>query len=435
MSKKKNSQNVVILGAGISGLTVSYFLNKFKVKNIIIEKQDKSGGLLRSFKIKNFVFDNFIHISHAKKKIVKNFFNKSAKNFLINPRPNNLYKKKWIDHSPQFHLFPLKFYEKIKIIFDYITRNRNENYKKENYENWLKGTYGNYFARNFPMKYTEKYWVTKSRNMSTSWIKFRMQPVNLKDLIIGAFFKIYKNTFYSSEMRYPKYGGYGSYLKILEKNKSIKFKKIIKKINLKKKEIYLDRGKKIKYSKLVSTIPLPEFCNLSQNTPLKVINASKKLRCTAGILISMGIRKKINMRTWFYIYDKHFKAARIYSPTKLSKFNAPKNQSSLQAEIFVDNKQVITKNYLNYIKKNTIDNLVKIGIFKKNDLEVINIKVLRYANVIFDKKYSKNRNLILEHFKKHDIDFVGRFGKWAYLWSDDCFLSGKLTADKIYKNI
>ena len=137
----------------------------------------------------------------------------------------------------------------------------------------------------------------------------------------------------------------------------------------------------------------------------------------------------------WWIYDKHFKAARIYSPTKLSKFNAPKNQSSLQAEIFVDNKQVITKNYLNYIKKNTIDNLVKIGIFKKNDLEVINIKVLRYANVIFDKKYSKNRNLILEHFKKHDIDFVGRFGKWAYLWSDDCFLSGKLTADKIYKNI
>ena len=68
-------------------------------------------------------------------------------------------------------------------------------------------------------------------------------------------------------------------------------------------------------------------------------------------------------------------------------------------------------------------------------MEVINIKILRYANVIFDKNYSKNRNLILEYFKKHDIDFVGRFGKWAYLWSDDCFLSGKLTADKIYKNI
>ena len=112
MSKKKNSQNVVILGAGISGLTVSYFLNKFKVKNIIIEKQDKSGGLLRSFKIKNFVFDNFIHISHAKKKIVKNFFNKSAKNFLINPRPNNLYKKKMDSPFTSVSSFPFKILRK-----------------------------------------------------------------------------------------------------------------------------------------------------------------------------------------------------------------------------------------------------------------------------------------------------------------------------------
>ena len=33
------------------------------------------------------------------------------------------------------------------------------------------------------------------------------------------------------------------------------------------------------------------------------------------------------------------------------------------------------------------------------------------------------------------LDFVGRFGKWAYLWADDCFLSGRLTANKIYKNL
>ena len=70
MTKKNNAAKVVILGAGISGLTVSYFLNKFKIKNLILEKQNKSGGLLKSFKIKKFIFDNFIHISHAKKTVV-----------------------------------------------------------------------------------------------------------------------------------------------------------------------------------------------------------------------------------------------------------------------------------------------------------------------------------------------------------------------------
>ena len=89
---------------------------------------------------------------------------------------------------------------------------------------------------------------------------------------------------------------------------------------------------------------------------------SKKLRCTAGILVSIGVKKKVNMRTWFYIYDKKFKAARVYSPSKLSKFNCPKNQSSLQAEIFVDNKKNVTNEYLNYLKNNTLENLVKVGV-------------------------------------------------------------------------
>ena len=435
MPKKNSSQNIVILGGGISGLTVSYFLNKFKIKNLVIEKQNKCGGLLQSFKIKKYTFDNFIHLSHAKNPIAKKFFARSAKSLRINPKPNNLYRNLWIDHSPQFHLFPLSFIEKIKIIFSYLFRYRNENFKKKNYENWLKGSYGNYFAKNFPVTYTEKYWATKSKNMSTSWIKFRMQPINFKDLLIGAFFNIYKNTFYSSQMRYPKQGGYESFLNILKKNKSIKLNNKIKKINLKKKEIYLAQGKKINFTKLISTIPLPEFCRLSTHTPTKVLNASRQLRCTAGILISIGVKEKVKMRTWFYIYDKKFKAARVYSPSKLSKFNSPKGKSSIQAEIFVDNKVKITNQYLNYVKENTIENLVKIGVFKKKDLEVINVKILKYANVIFDKNCSSNRSLILDYFKKYDVDFVGRFGKWAYLWSDDCFLSGKLTAEKIYKSL
>ena len=215
----------------------------------------------------------------------------------------------------------------------------------------------------------------------------------------------------------------------------IKFNKKIEKINLKKKEIFFNKGKKIKFDRLVSTIPLPEFCKLSKNIPPKILRASKKLRCTAGILVSIGVKKKINMRTWFYIYDKEFKAARVYSPSKLSKFNCPKNKSSLQAEIFIDNKKNVTNEYLNYLKNNTLENLVRVGVFEKKDLEVVNIKFLKYANVICDKNYSKNRNLIFDYFKRYDVDFVGRFGKWAYLWSDDCFLSGRLTANKIYKNL
>ena len=430
----KNKQNypVIILGAGISGLTTSYFLNRFKIKNTIIEKEKFSGGLLNSFKVKNYIFDNFIHISHAKNYTAKSFFRKSASYYKLNPKPNNLYKKNlWLDHSPQFHLYPLKFIEKIKIILSYLIRKRSKFFRLKNYENWLRGAYGNYFAKNFPIKYTKKYWATESKNLNTNWIKFRMQEISFKDLILGCFFKIYKDTYYSSDMKYPKNGGYESFLRILKKNKKIIYNSKIQKIDYLNKEIYTNNGK-LKYDILISTIPLPEFALLSSNN-VKIKKSAKKLRCTAGIIVSLVLNKIIKTRSWFYIYDKNFKAARIYSPTKLSKNNSPKKTSSLQAEIFFDNKKKISKEFLNKMKQNTIENLVKNKILKKNDIKVIDVRYKKYANVIFDKNYDYNRNLILNYFKKYNIQFLGRFGLWAYLWSDQCFLAGKAMAKSVAK--
>ena len=157
------------------------------------------------------------------------------------------------------------------------------------------------------------------------------------------------------------------------------------------------------------------------------------MRCTAGIIVSLVLNKIIKTRSWFYIYDKNFKAARIYSPTKLSKNNSPKKTSSLQAEIFFDNKKKISKEFLNKMKQNTIKNLVKNKILKKSDIEVVDVRYKKYANVIFDKNYDYNRNLILNYFKKYNIKFLGRFGFWAYLWSDQCFLSGKAMAESVAK--
>ena len=88
---------------------------------------------------------------------------------------------------------------------------------------------------------------------------------------------------------------------------------------------------------------------------------------------------------------------------------------------------------MNTVKKNTIDNLIKYNIVKKESIVFIDIKYKKYANVIFDKNYDSSRNYILSYFKKLNVDFVGRFGSWAYLWSDQCFMSGKAMAQKIYK--
>jgi len=54
---KIKERKIVIVGAGISGLTAAAYLSREGYTVLLIEKSDKCGGLLNSFKRKGFVFD------------------------------------------------------------------------------------------------------------------------------------------------------------------------------------------------------------------------------------------------------------------------------------------------------------------------------------------------------------------------------------------
>ena len=249
--KKKN----IIIGAGIAGLSASFHLAKKGIKSQILEKNPRPGGLLDNFVISGFTFDHFVHLSLAKDDYVKKFFAKSSNFHIHNPTPNNYYKNKWITHSPQNHLFPLEIKEKIRIIKDFIFRKKINLEKIINYESWLRSIYGNYFAENFPMVYTKKYWTISAKQMSSKWVSFRMNVPKLIDILKGSIFPVYNNTYYAKNLRYPKSGGYKSFLSILLKQNNIHLNQKILYIDSKKKIIITEK-ENIKYNHLISSIPL-----------------------------------------------------------------------------------------------------------------------------------------------------------------------------------
>ncbi len=57
----QNKYDVVIIGGGISGLTLGALLGKFGFKCCIVEKEPHPGGYLAGFKRKDFFFDTAIH--------------------------------------------------------------------------------------------------------------------------------------------------------------------------------------------------------------------------------------------------------------------------------------------------------------------------------------------------------------------------------------
>jgi protoporphyrinogen oxidase len=424
---------VAILGAGISGISAGYHLDRSNFEVDLYESKNSWGGLLDNFSINgDFTFDTFIHLSFTKNTYVKSLFDKSSESIVHNPVSYNLSNGKWIKHPAQFNLSPLNFSEKFKIIRGFIKRN---NYNEvNNYKDWLYKSYGKYFSDNYPIKYTKKYWTTNPENLTTNWLGTRFNVPKLSQIIKGSVLKTTENFYYANEMRYPKTGGYKSYLNYMANNLNINLNKKAVKIDYKQKHILFEDGITKSYNKLVSTLPLPELLKLITEVPNSVMLASKKLLATSGQLVSIAFNKEIDQHLWYYIYDNDFLPSRAWSPNLKSKSNTPLGKSSVQFETYYSKlkPKLMERDELidHIINKAKLNNL-----FTTNDIEAIDYREIKYANIIFDFNRTKNLNIVHKFLDEIGIEYCGRFGEWDYLWSDQCVLSGKKIAKKINKTL
>ena len=424
----------IILGAGIAGIAASYELRQHNIDSILLEKNNNWGGLLDNFSIDGFRFDKFVHFSFAKDDYVNDVFYKTP--FIKHkPLASNYYKGTWLKHPAQNNLYPLDKKEQETIIKDFRKRKDIEVSQINNYEDWLRVQYGDYFAENFPMVYTEKYWTIKANELETKWVGERMYKPSLEEVEKGCLTDLTPNTYYTKEMRYPQKGGYKSFLEPMINGLNIKVNSKIISIDLLDKRVVLSNGERHEYENLISSLPLPEICKLIKNIPDLVKDASIKLNYTSGYLVSLGFNKPdIANKLWFYIYDKDILPARVYSPSLKSPDNAPIGCSSLQAEIYYNKGQKLEKTNSEILEE-TINKFIGIGLFKREDLIVADIRTEKYANVIFDHHIYENRRIVLDYLTENDILSIGRFGEWEYFWSDQSMLSGRNGAQNLINRI
>lgn len=426
-------KNNVILGAGIAGLSANHELEKAGFPSKCYEMDQKYGGLCASFSIGEFVFDKFVHLSFTNDYEVKSVFASGTDYYTHYPEAMNYADGMWIRHPVQNNLYKLPTQEKIEIIKSFIQKPVAN--VVENYEQWLKTQYGEYFAEKYPMRYTRKYWGVDAWDMGTEWAGGRIFIPDLDEILFSAFEPETKNVFYAKEMRYPVKGGFQDFLSGFANEGRIEYNKKVIRIEEKQKKVYFEDGDCVEYDNLISTIPLPELVSCLSYANQEVLEASKELMYTSGYIVSIGLNKRKEFPSlWFYIYDEDILPARIYSPSMKSNNNVPEGKSSLQAEIYFSNKKPMHQSQTE-ILEDTIAKLVSIGLFSEEDVEVKDIRLIKYANVICDQKIDENRNIIKDYLDSNGIIMAGRFGEWKYFWSDQSFLSGKHAADVLIDRI
>ena len=411
--------DTAIIGAGIAGLGAAHRLEKLEKNYTIFEARSSAGGLLDNFTIDGYRFDHAVHLSFAKEAEVRSIFDLTPY-YKHKPVSKCFDEGYWLKHPVQNNLWPLETDLKVKLIKSFL--DRPDIKKIKNYKEWLLHQYGEFIAERYPLRYTRKYWDTDAQMLSTEWVGNRMRRANLDEILKGALQQDTPNHYYTNEMRYPKIGGYKSFIQPLIDTAKIKYDYQCKEIFPDQKTITFSNGDTVKYSKLISTIPLPELVSKSIGTPDEVHAASRKLKATSIDLVSIGFNKHIETDLWFYIYDDDIFASRAYSPSMKSPDNAPEGCSSLQFEIYT--RGVESKFKAGELIDNVKFALRKMNIAKVDDIAVIDHRRVKYGNVIFDIGMHENRKKILEWCAAKSIVTCGRFGAWDYLWSNQSFMSG-----------
>lgn len=432
-------KNIVIMGAGMAGFGASHALNKENVKSVIFEKLSHHGGMASSFTIDGYTFDTGPHISFTKDEQIQQLWAESVKNEYetLDVSVNNFWKGHWIKHPAQVNLNNLPVDMVVKIVKEFID---NKSKTKENivsFKDWLYASFGPTFAETFPMKYGEKFHTTTADNMSIDWLGPRLYEPKIEEVLYGALTSETKDVHYISNFRYPKHGGYVSYLNSFQAESDVRLNHEVTSINTETKEIEVEDKGKYAYDHLISSLPLPELIPIIKNVPAEVIEASKKLSCSTCVIVNLGIgRSDISKNVWTYFYDKEIVFTRLSFPHMQAKSNVPEGCGSVQAEIYFSKKYKPLKRSADDFIQETITDLIKCGLFREDD-EILykEAKILPYANVIFDHERKDNLEIVHNYLEDVGIKYCGRYGEWRYIWTDESFKSGMNAASKILKEI
>jgi len=420
----------------MAGYGAAHRLHEAGVHAVIFDKRSHYGGHTASFSFDGkYVFDEGPHVSFTKHERLQKLFAESIDNKYetLHTKVNNYWKGHWIKHPAQVNLYGLPPDLIINVIKDFVEAQHKQHGEINNYEQWLRASFGNTFAETFPMQYTIKYHTTEAKNKSLDWIGPRLYQAKLEEVLRGALLPASADVHYISGFRYPSYGGFVSYLKRFMERADLRLNHALAAIDPKKKEIKFTNGVTAPYKGIVSSVPLPDLVPLIQGAPKGVVEAAGRLACTEVVIVNLVVnRADLIDAHWTYIYDQDIFFTRLSTPHLQSPNNVPPGCGSIQAECYYSKKyRPLDRSPKDCIEP-VIRDLRRCGLLREEDQILFkDVMHIDYANVIFDLERAAALKTVHGYLDDLGIAYCGRYGDWAYIWTDESFMSGEKAAEKV----
>jgi len=423
MSDKVRVKNLII-GAGISGLTLAHYLKK---DYLILEKEKEVGGYCRTIKNPKYVWDYAGHFYHFNTKKMKDLFLS-----LVEPEEivsqdkitKIYYKDSLIDYPFQMNIHQLEKDEFIDCLYDLYTKNEKETY--DNFLDMLYGKFGTSTVEKFLRPYNEKLYATDLKKLDKDAMGRFFPYADFQAIIENM--KSSSNKSYNDKFLYLKKGTQYFIDKLYNniEKQNIKLDCQVVSIDRNSKSVTTSDGSVIHYENLINTAPLNHFFSYFKDDNL--IKIVRSMSYNKVLVLNLGFDKPSNRykrEHWVYFPNKELNFYRI------GFYNNILNTRDLSVYVeigFSKDQEIDVNKQLSL----TLENMEKVGILDKSmTLVDKSIVIMNPAYVHISNNTEKELSAIINKFENDSIYTLGRYGKWTYCSMEDCMLWAEELSSKI----
>jgi protoporphyrinogen oxidase len=454
-----DSDEILIFGGGLAGVTAAYWLAKAGRKVRLVELEPEVGGLAKSLDYESqwgtFSYDIGPHRFHSTDERTHDVtLEVLGENKVERARMSRicLYGK--------FFDYPLKLKSAllqlpkpvmIRAIWDYyvqVVKNTFTTPDESNFEAWVVKRFGRKLYEVFFGVYTEKTWGIPCDKISADWASQRISQASLWDTVKKSIFRP-KGEVRSlvSKFHYPRTGGIGEIARSFAREArklgatvdcSIKVEKVLvedgKIAGARVRHLADDRIEEIRATEVLNTMPITTLVRLLEPAaPSEVIEAVNSLQHRSMVFVYLILdREQVSPDHWVYIPEAELTVHRISEFKNFSEECAPEGKTLICAEITCDLGDEVWNKGEEELREIATSDLVHMGLIKKEEvLETFTHREV-YAYPLYTLEYREPLEKILAYLDTiENLDSTGRQGLFKYNNMDHSIMMGLGAADNI----
>ena len=423
-------KQIGILGGGIAGLSLSYFLGP---DSEVLEKDSECGGLCRSFQKEGFTWDIGGHIIFSKDTEILDFElsllgDKVARFY----RRNSVwFKRRFVKYPFENGLSALDKEDIFECLYHFIADKPGP---QNNFRDWIYNTFGRGLAEKYLIPYNTKIWKTRPEEMGTAWVE-RIPRPPVEDVIKSALGIETEGYVHQLYFYYPKSGGFQVLPKSFEEQIGDRIIRNFPVTGVRRVAdgwVVSDGRSERRYEKIVCTMPIFDFVAALERVPPEVGRAVDALKYNSLLVVLVGVAKpKLTDQFAVLVPQPDLPFHRLcfygyYGPNYV-----PEGASSVVAEITAREGDELWSLSDEQIAFRVVEGLDREGFLNRKDVFLTDVRRIKYAYVIYDLGYEKNRRVVHDYCRAQGIELCGRFAQFQYDNSDAVIRSAKTVATRL----